>query len=150
MHFSIIAAFLATTAVAAPATSLDPNAVETFSLPDDFDTANATSTSEGLLVRGGDCDYFIKTYKGKHCSGDVIEDGSKRNQDCYQFDRGDRGSFSIKPKASHCTHGHVQFFKSNSLNYCAGGVKFDSDFRGYTCMSPQDNHPYDSMIIRNY
>ena len=56
MHFSIIAAFLATTAVAAPATSLDPNAVETFSLPDDFDTANATSTSEGLLVRGDDCD----------------------------------------------------------------------------------------------
>lgn len=148
MQFSTIinAALLWATALAVPA-SLEANNISTdienFSIPDDYDASKGAT-----LVTRGDCSYFIQTFAGQGCQGKIIEDQSTTNAYCYKFNHADRGSFILKSVQAHCTHGHVQFFKSYDGKWCSQGVKFDIDFRGATCVSP--NSIYDSAIIRNY
>ena len=148
MQFSTIvnAALFWATALAVPA-SLEANSVstdiDTFSIPDAYDASKCAT-----LITRGDCSYFIQTFAGRGFQGKIIEDQKTPMRTATSSTTPTVVHLSLKPVQAHCTHGHLQFYKSDDGKWCSQGTKLGQDLRGATCVSPNLN--YESVIISNY
>ncbi|CEJ79782.1 hypothetical protein VHEMI00002 [[Torrubiella] hemipterigena] len=147
ISIAIITAALAASVSAAPAADAQlaqDNVIESFPIETDWAIPEGV---EPFSANGG-CRYFVQEFEGKSCTGNSDPQFQASSDDCQELSGNRRGSFIIRPIGDACTAGHADFYKNASPAFCSGGVKFHVDFRGATCVTPANSHPYDSFRIR--